>query len=133
MAVSGWFNSWASDVVITPTVETLRLTQLAEQTRARGEQIAADLAEVDALLDELQERRVTAEGRFEELDMQLADSQERHAQLGDQVIDAERRLPEAVVRLSHDAASLRSWTCTPGCTADGACRFAAQAGGDSQR
>ena len=75
-------------------VETLRLTQLAEQTRARGEQIAADLAEVDALLEELQERRVTAEGRFEELDMQLADSQERHAQIGDQVIAAERRLAE---------------------------------------
>lgn len=75
-------------------VETLRLTQLAEQTRARGEQIAADLAEVEALLEELQERRVTAEGRFDELDMQLADSQERHAQLGDQVIDAQRRLAE---------------------------------------
>ncbi|MDB5942165.1 MAG: smc, partial [Ramlibacter sp.] len=43
-------------------VETLRLTQLAEQTRARSEQIAGDLAEVDALLEELQERRVAAEG-----------------------------------------------------------------------
>ena len=42
-------------------VETLRLAQLAEQTRARSEQIAADLAEVDALLEDLQERRVTAE------------------------------------------------------------------------
>ena len=55
-------------------VEALRLTQLAEQTRARSEQIAGDLAEVDAQLEELQERRVTAEARFEELDMQLADS-----------------------------------------------------------
>jgi chromosome segregation protein len=75
-------------------VETLRLTQLAEQTRARSEQISGDLAEVDALLEELQERRVTAEARFEELDMQLADSQERHAQLGDRVIEAERKLAE---------------------------------------
>ncbi|MCM2253098.1 MAG: chromosome segregation protein SMC, partial [Ramlibacter sp.] len=75
-------------------VETLRLAQLAEQTRARTEQIAGDLAEVDASLEELQERRVTAEGRFEELDMQLADSQERHAQLGDRVIEAERKLAE---------------------------------------
>lgn len=73
-------------------VETLRLTQLAEQTRARSEQIAGDLAEVDALLEELQERRVAAEGRFEELDMQLADSQERHAQLDERVLDAERKL-----------------------------------------
>ena len=73
-------------------VETLRLTQLAEQTRARSEQIAGDLHEVDAQLGELQERRVTAEARFEELDMQLADSQERHAQLDERVLEAERRL-----------------------------------------
>jgi len=75
-------------------VETLRLTQLAEQTRARSEQIGADLAEVEAQLADLQERRVGAEARFEELDMQLADSQEREAQLGDRVIEAERKLAE---------------------------------------
>jgi chromosome segregation protein len=75
-------------------VETLRLSQLAEQARARGAQIAEDLAEVDALLGDLQERRVTAEGRFEELDMQLADTQERQAQLDDRVIHAERKLNE---------------------------------------
>jgi chromosome segregation protein len=76
-------------------VETLRLTQLAEQTRARSEQIGADLGEVDAQLEQLQERRVTAEAKFEELDMQLADSQERHAQLDERVIEAERKLAEA--------------------------------------
>ncbi len=75
-------------------VETLRLTQLAEQTRARSEQIGADLAEVDGQLEELQERRIAAEARFEELDMQLADSQERHAQLDERVIEAERRLAQ---------------------------------------
>ncbi|MBE7941164.1 MULTISPECIES: chromosome segregation protein SMC [Ramlibacter] len=76
-------------------VETLRLSQLAEQTRARSEQIAADLAEVDAQLEQLQERRVTAEARFEELDMQLADAQERHAQLDERVTEAERKLSES--------------------------------------
>jgi chromosome segregation protein len=76
-------------------VEKLRLTQLAEQTRQRSEQIAGDLAEVDAQLEDLQERRVTAEARFEELDMQLADSQERHAQLDERVIEANRKLAEA--------------------------------------
>ena len=76
-------------------VETLRMTQLAEQTRARSGQINADMAEVTAQLDDLQERRVVAESRFEELDMQLADSQERHAQLEDRVIELERRLGEA--------------------------------------
>jgi chromosome segregation protein len=73
-------------------VETLRLTQLAEQTRARSEQIGADMAEVDAQLEDLQERRIAAEARFEELDMQLADSQERHAQLDERVLEAERKL-----------------------------------------
>ncbi|HSV57813.1 MAG TPA: chromosome segregation protein SMC [Variovorax sp.] len=73
-------------------VETLRLTQLAEQTRARSEQLAGDLGEVNAQLEELQERRVAAEARFEELDMQLADSQERHAQLDEKVIEAQRRV-----------------------------------------
>ncbi|MEP6965025.1 MAG: chromosome segregation protein SMC, partial [Polaromonas sp.] len=43
----------------------------------------------------LQERKVTAEARFEELDMQLADSQERHAQLDDRVIETGRRVAES--------------------------------------
>jgi len=73
-------------------VETLRLTQLAEQSRARGEQLAADIDEVDTQLEALQERRLTAEGRFEELDLQLADGQERHAQLDDRVIESARVL-----------------------------------------
>ncbi len=76
-------------------VEVLRLTQLAEQTRARSEQINADLREIDTQMADLQERKVTAEARFEELDMQLADSQERHAQLDDRVIEAERKLNES--------------------------------------
>jgi len=75
-------------------VETLRLSQWAEQTRARTEQIATDMGEIDLHLEELQERRITAEARFEELDMQLADSQERHAQLDERVIEAERKLSE---------------------------------------
>ena len=76
-------------------VEVLRLTQLAEQTRARSQQIQADMGEIEAQLDDLQERKMTAEGRFEELDMQLADSQERHAQLDDRVIETGRRMAEA--------------------------------------
>jgi len=96
-------------------VESLRLTQAAEQMRQRSAQIAADLAEIDAQLDDLQERRVTAEGRFEELDMQLADTQERHATLDEHVITAERRLTESreqqrsLERLAQEAAfSMRS-------------------------
>ena len=76
-------------------VEVLRLTQLAEQTRARSEQIALDLGEIEAQLGDLQERKVTAEARFEALDMQLADSQERHAQFEDRVIETGRKLAES--------------------------------------
>jgi chromosome segregation protein len=47
---------------------------------------------VDAQLEDLQERRATAEGRFESLDMQLADSQERHAQLEEAVIEWQNKL-----------------------------------------
>ncbi|WP_294766372.1 chromosome segregation protein SMC [uncultured Rhodoferax sp.] len=75
-------------------VETLRLTQILEQTRARSAQIESDMAEVEAQLGDLQERRVEAEGRFESLDMQLADSQERHAQLEERVIDGQRKLAQ---------------------------------------
>ena len=75
-------------------VESLRLTQLAEQARARTAQLDADLGEVLAQLEELQERTVAAEARFEELDMQLADSQERHAQLDERVIECERKVAE---------------------------------------
>ena len=38
---------------------------------------------------------MTAEARFEELDMQLADTQERHAGLDERVIEAEQRLNQA--------------------------------------
>ncbi|MBK9345425.1 MAG: chromosome segregation protein SMC [Burkholderiales bacterium] len=73
-------------------VEALRMTQQAEQARARSAQIDADLAEVQAQLDDLQERRATAEGQFESLDLELADSQERHAELDERVIEVQRTL-----------------------------------------
>jgi chromosome segregation protein len=73
-------------------VQTLQLSQQADQARSRSAQIASDLAEVEAQRDDLQERRVTAEERFEELDMLLADAQQSHAELDDQVMAAERAL-----------------------------------------
>ena len=73
-------------------VEALRLSQQAEQSRARSAQIGQDMTEVAVLIEQLQERRATAEARFDELDMQLADAQERHATLEDTTIAAERAL-----------------------------------------
>ena len=59
-------------------VELLRLSQQAEAASTRRSQLDEELAEIDAQAEELQERRaMTGEARFEELDMQLADTQER--------------------------------------------------------
>ena len=90
----GFWRGFRGDELIRVQVEHLRLSQLVEQTRARSEQIGADIAEIEAQLADLQERRVLAEAGFEELDMQLADTQERHAQLDERVIEAERQLNE---------------------------------------
>ena len=76
-------------------VELLRLTQQAEAANSRREQLAGELAELDAQDEEIQEKRLTGEARFEELDMQLGSTQERHAELEDAVIAAERRLADA--------------------------------------
>ncbi len=73
-------------------VETLRLSQLLEQVRSRHEQIAVDLAEIDANSNALGQRRVSAQAQFEQLDLQLADTQERQAQLDDLVLQAEAGL-----------------------------------------
>ncbi|MDB5732409.1 MAG: smc, partial [Variovorax sp.] len=73
-------------------VETLRLAQLAERHRTRSEQLAGDLAEVQAQMETLQERVLEAEARFEDLAVQLADSQERHARLDEHVADATHAL-----------------------------------------
>ncbi|MDD2808908.1 chromosome segregation protein SMC [Rhodoferax sp.] len=75
-------------------VETVRLTQLADQARHRSAQLDADLAEVQDQQTSLQESRAQAEAQFEDLDLQLAETQERHAQLEDHVILAERKLAQ---------------------------------------
>jgi chromosome segregation protein len=75
-------------------VEWLRLSQLAEQANARRGQIDAERAEIVAEHDALQERRALGEARFEELDQQLATTQERHADLDGAVLVAQRRLTE---------------------------------------
>jgi chromosome segregation protein len=59
----------------------LRLTQLAEQTRARSEQIRRRPGRGRGPAGRPAGAPRHRRGRFEELDMQLADSQERHAQL----------------------------------------------------
>jgi len=76
-------------------VEHLRLTQQAEQARARASQLDGELAEIDAQLAELDARRADGDARFEVLDGELAGAQERHAELDEAVIEAERLLSAA--------------------------------------
>ena len=76
-------------------VELLRLTQRVEQTGVRRGQLEAELAEVATALDVLAERGAIGEARFEALDAGLATEQERHAELEDAVIGAERKLAQA--------------------------------------
>ena len=77
------------------SVELLRLTQQAQAATMRRDQLAEELAEIDAQLEALEERKAIGEARFEELDVELANTQERHAELDDAVIAAERRLSDA--------------------------------------
>ncbi|MBZ8138864.1 chromosome segregation protein SMC [Rubrivivax gelatinosus] len=76
-------------------VELLRLSQQAEAALQRREQLAEELAEIDAQMEAIEERRAVGEARFEELDIELGDTQQRHADFEDEVIAAERRLADA--------------------------------------
>jgi chromosome segregation protein len=76
-------------------VELLRLRQQSDAATSRREQLHSELAEVEAQLEALEERRASDEARFESLDIALGTAQERHAELDDAVIAAERRLADA--------------------------------------
>lgn len=90
-------------------VELLRQSQLAEQTRVRVEQIQADLLDVTNQTEALQERLTVAQARFEELDLQLADSQQLQAQREEQAqacqaqLHAAREQQRAVERRAQEA------------------------------
>jgi chromosome segregation protein len=76
-------------------VELMRLSQQAEASQSRRDQLDGELAEIGGQLDALDERRGLGEARFEELDLQLADAQQRHGELEDAVIEGQRRLDAA--------------------------------------
>ncbi|MEP6739110.1 MAG: chromosome segregation protein SMC [Caldimonas sp.] len=76
-------------------VEFLRLTQLAEQTHLRREQLEGERSVLEAELAELEARRRAAETRFESLDSELGVEQEKHAELDEHVLAARRALDDA--------------------------------------
>jgi len=73
-------------------VELLRLSQLAEQTSQRREQLSGERAALDLAIAELTARRTAGETRFEALDAELGVAQERHAELDEAARAAERAL-----------------------------------------
>lgn len=73
----------------------MQLTQQLEQSRAKARSLEDDLAEVDAAIEEILERQAAAEARFESLDMQLGEAQERLILLQDRGTEAERALQAA--------------------------------------
>ena len=76
-------------------VEFLRLSHQAQASAQRREQLRAELAEIDGQQEALDERRRVGEARFEALDLQLADTQQCHADLDEAVLAAEQRLSQA--------------------------------------
>ena len=83
-------------------VELLRETEQAQAALVRRDRLASELAEVEAELARLTERRAQDEARFEALDAELATTQEQHAELDEVVIAAVRALGAA--REQHRAA-----------------------------
>lgn len=80
-------------------VEVLRQQQLAQQQQARQAQIEQDIGDTEAQRAQWDERLQQAQARFEELDMELADTQERHAELEEQAAAAKRQREQAQEQL----------------------------------
>jgi len=76
-------------------LELVRLTQLAEQTQARREQLGSERAALDAELAELAARRKESETRFDALDVELGAAQERQAELDEATLAASAALDAA--------------------------------------
>lgn len=71
-------------------LQEMQLAQQVSQAKSRSLQIDNDLIECNQQLEALAERTLEAQARFEDLDIQLAESQERHVELEDIVIATER-------------------------------------------
>ena len=80
-------------------VELLRLSQLAEQTGVRREQLGVEFAAIDEQLAELSRRSASEEERFEELDVRLGAAQEQHAALEEAQGRAEQAVADARQKL----------------------------------
>jgi len=76
-------------------LELVRLTQLAEQTSQRREQLGGERAALESELAELAARRREGEARFDALDVELGVAQERQAELDEAMLAASAALDAA--------------------------------------
>jgi chromosome segregation protein len=87
-------------------MEAQRQVQLAEQAQQHSQRLEQDLLELRRRLADLVARQVDAQARFEQLDLQLADSQQRQAQFEEQLMLAERALSEQRAKVQEQAKAL---------------------------
>jgi chromosome segregation protein len=80
-------------------IETMRQAEVQERFNQRSTQIAGDLAEITAQETEQQQARAESEGRFEELDIELSNLQEKHEEGQTAYLQREQQLNDARERL----------------------------------
>ncbi len=76
-------------------LEVLSLSQQLEHATQRGLQLSDELRELDGQLDTLSERCAVGTARAEDLELEQALSQERHAESNEAVLSAERHVVQA--------------------------------------
>ena len=80
-------------------IEVMKLSEVQERFNQRSTQIAGELAEIAAQETEQQQTRAESEAKFEQLDMELAELQERHEEGQTAYLTREQQLNDARVRL----------------------------------
>lgn len=77
----------------------MKLSELQERFNQRSAQISSDLAEIAAQEGEQQQTKMESEAKFEQLDMELAELQEKHEEGQTDYLGKEQQLNDARQRL----------------------------------
>ncbi len=80
-------------------IDVMKLSELQERFNQRSSQIASDLAEIAAQESEQQQVKMESEAKFEQLDMELAELQEKHEDGQTDYLGKEQQLNDARQRL----------------------------------
>jgi chromosome segregation protein len=80
-------------------IEVMKLSEIQERFNQRSSQIEADLAEIAAQEGEQQQAKAESEAKFEQLDIELAELQEKHEEGQTDYLAKEQQLNDARQRL----------------------------------